>query len=347
MTQQHFLIVGAGVAGITLAKHLIDLGHHITLVDAGNNRSSAVAAGLINPMVFRRMTKSWRLDEFSPFAFNFYTRWEKECNTQFYHPITIRRMFSSEQERGYWLKKQSNPDYQNYLSLVNDEDETYSLAKNDFGTGRVKRASYISTTEFLAKGKEWIAEKNTVRQEKVDYAAIDPEKGTYKEQKYHGIVFCEGVEIRHNPWFNKVPINPTKGETLTIESSSIPETESLNRKCFILPIGNGKFRIGATYEWETYDSELTEAGKNDLIEKMSALTDEAFDVIDHHAGIRPTMLDRRPVLGKHPDFPSLYVYNGLGTKGYMLAPLLSKEMAEFIVNETEVDKEVSLSRFSK
>jgi hypothetical protein len=27
--------------------------------------------------------------------------------------------------------------------------------------------------------------------------------------------------------------------------------------------------------------------------------------------------------------------------------LLSKEMAEFIVNETEVDKEVSLSRFSK
>ena len=91
----------------------------------------------------------------------------------------------------------------------------------------------------------------------------------------------------------------------------------------------------------------TMAGKNDLIQKMSALTDEAFDVIDHHAGIRPTMLDRRPVLGKHPDFPTLYVYNGLGTKGYMLAPLLSKEMAEFILYETDVDKEVSLSRFSK
>jgi glycine/D-amino acid oxidase-like deaminating enzyme len=347
MTQQKFLIVGAGVAGITLAKHLIDAGHHITLVDSGNNRSSAVAAGLINPMVFRRMTKSWRLDEFSPFAIDFYTNWEQACNTQFYHPITIRRMFSSEQERGYWLKKQSNPDYQDYLTEVNEEDETYSLAKNDFGTGRVKRSSFISPKEFLAKGKEWIEQNNTVRQEQVDYSVIDPESGTYKGVNYDGIVFCEGVEIRHNPWFNHVPINPTKGETLTIESSSITETESLNRKCFILPIGDGKFRVGATYVWETYEDELTEEGKNDLIEKIQVLTDEPFEVIGHHAGIRPTMLDRRPILGRHPDYPSLYVYNGLGTKGYMLAPLLSKEMADFILHETEVDKEVSLGRFSK
>ena len=347
MTQQNFLIVGAGVAGITLAKHLIDAGHHITLVDSGNNRSSSVAAGLINPMVFRRMTKSWRLDEFSPFAIDFYTNWEKACKTQFYHPITIRRMFSSEQERGYWLKKQINPDYQNYLTEVNEEDESYSLAKNDFGTGRVKRSSFISPTEFLAKGKEWIEKNNTVRQEQVDYTAIDPKKGTYKGVNYDGIVFCEGVEIRHNPWFNHVPINPTKGETLTIESSSITETESLNRKCFILPIGDGKFRVGATYVWETYEDELTEDGKNDLIEKIRVLTDAPFEVIGHHAGIRPTMLDRRPVLGRHPDFPSLYVYNGLGTKGYMLAPLLSKDMAYFILHETEVDKEVSWARLTK
>lgn len=347
MTQQNFLIVGAGVAGLTLAKHLIDAGHHVTLIDNGKNRSSAIAAGLINPMVFRRMTKSWRLDEFSPFAIDFYTNWEKECGSQFYHPITIRRMFSSEQERGYWLKKQTNPDYQDYLTVVNEEDESYSFAKNDFGTGRVKLSSYIATTEFLAKGKEWIAQYNTVCQEQVDYSAIDPEKGTYNGVKYDGIIFCEGVEIRHNPWFNHVPINPTKGETLTIESSSITETESLNRKCFILPIGEGKFRVGATYVWETYEDELTEEGKNDLIEKIRVLTDEPFEVVGQNAGIRPTMLDRRPVLGRHPDYPSLYVYNGLGTKGYMLAPLLSKEMADFILHETEVDREVSLGRFSK
>lgn len=347
MINKKFLIVGAGVAGITLSKHLIDRGHSIVLLDNGINRSSAVAAGLINPMVFRRMTKSWRLDEFSPYAIDFYKNWEKECNTQFYHPITIRRMFSSEQERGYWLKKQANPAYQDYLTEVNEDDESYHHALNDFGSGRVKLASYISTIEFLEKGKEWIGKQHVVRIEQVDYTQIDQQLGTYKNELFDGIVFCEGVEIRHNPWFKHVPINPTKGETLTIESKTITTTESLNRKCFILPIGNQQFRVGATYVWETYEDEITEEGKNDLIEKVSALTDKPFEIIEQKAGIRPTMLDRRPVLGRHPEFNALYVFNGLGTKGYMLAPLLSKEMADFILNDTDVDKEVSLGRFSK
>ena len=47
MEQQKILIVGAGISGIAIAKHFIDRGHSITLIDSGINRSSIIAAGMI------------------------------------------------------------------------------------------------------------------------------------------------------------------------------------------------------------------------------------------------------------------------------------------------------------
>ena len=60
---KNILIVGAGLAGSCLAHRLLDDGHHITIIDKGENHATSIAAGMVNPMVFRRMNKSWRLDE--------------------------------------------------------------------------------------------------------------------------------------------------------------------------------------------------------------------------------------------------------------------------------------------
>jgi len=62
MKPQKFLIVGAGLAGTSLAHELQSAGHQVTLLDKGENHATAIAAGMVNPMVFRRMNKSWRLD---------------------------------------------------------------------------------------------------------------------------------------------------------------------------------------------------------------------------------------------------------------------------------------------
>ena len=57
------------------------------------------------------------------------------------------------------------------------------------------------------------------------------------------------------------------------------------------------------------------------------------------------MLDRRPVLGEHPKYSKIYVFNGLGTKGYLLAPGLSKEMVNHVLHGTKIPDEYSISRF--
>ena len=77
------------------------------------------------------------------------------------------------------------------------------------------------------------------------------------------------------------------------------------------------------------------------------MADVQFEVKDHHVGIRPTVADRRPVMGRHPEYNRLFVFNGLGTKGYMLAPLLSLEMADYMLEERPLDEAVLFTRLLK
>lgn len=339
------LIIGGGLAGCTLAIQFIQQGHTVSVVDSGTNHSSTVAAGMINPLVFRRMTRSWRLDEFLEYGYPFYQQLEKLTSSRFFHPIIIRRFFSSQQERGFWEEKSVKEQFINYMHPIVPEDETYMPYANQYGSGRVKQAAYIQTTQFLSSCKTYISTNGKWHTEVIDYSSIDPINSTWKNEVFDYIIFCEGYLGKENPWFGHLPLNQTKGETLTVELANLPENESLNRKCFMLPIGNHQFKVGATYVWNTNTLNITEEGKEHLLANLNYLTDEIPKVISQNAGVRPTTVDRRPLMGQHPEFNKLYVFNGLGTKGYMMAPLLSKELASFITHGTPLNTECSITRF--
>ena len=73
-----FVIVGWGLAGAALAWELYFQHHLFRVKDSLENHSTRVAAGLVNPVVFKRLTKSWNADVLMPKADEFYTRIEKE-----------------------------------------------------------------------------------------------------------------------------------------------------------------------------------------------------------------------------------------------------------------------------
>lgn len=347
--KEHFLVVGGGLGGLCIVQHLLDLNKKVTIIDRGVNKSSVIAAGLINPLVFRRMTKSWRLDELLPYARNFYLNLEKETGQHFFHPIVIRRFFSSEQEKGFWMDKQENSEFTDFMFPVTERDLNYNEhgTKNEFGSARVNNAAWLNTTIFLnALSKKLAAQCQFIRSE-FDYAKLNPSNGHYDGIDYSHVIFCNGYENINNPYFNNLPVQTTKGEVLTVKSYALPSDESINRKCFVLPIGNDEFRIGATYVWDAPNDNPTEEGKNEILNKLTALGSYQLDITDHKAGIRPTSPDRRPITGQHPEFNHLYLFNGLGTKGYMIAPLLSKEFVDFLAFGTPIDPETDLNRFIK
>ena len=345
--ERAYLIVGAGLAGLCMAFHLRKHGKRVILLDNGHNSSSKVAAGVINPMVFRRMTKSWRADEFIPYATVFYGTLEKELEVRFLHEISIRRLFSSEQERGFWENKQHDPEYEAYLSPISSEDDSFSGAKNPFGSGRVKGAYHVFSREFITEAKAFLKKSGILLEEKFEQEQFDPHSKFYRTLHYEAVIFCEGPFVLKNPLFNHLPIQQTKGEIITIQCSNLKTQELLNRKCFVLPLGEGKFRVGATYAWNTMNELCTEEARNELTEKFRVLRDDEIEIIDQQAGARPTTPDRRPILGEHHTFKGIYIFNGLGTKGYMSAPQLASELCEHILFGKDLDKEVRIDRFKK
>lgn len=339
------LIVGGGVAGICLAHTCLSKGMSVQLIDMRKNVSSEVAAGIINPLVFRRMTLSWRVAEFIPFAYSFYQQLEQEVQAEFFHPLVIRRLFPSEQERGFWEKKQDHAEYKSFMEPLSAEDMNFPLEQNSFGTARVKQASYIDTATFMSSNIHYFKELGIFKEESFVYEDLDPTTATYQDETYDFILFAEGKDGCYNPFFSYLPLEQTKGEVLTIQSNSMYSNESLNRKCFLLPIGNEQFRVGSTYVWNTDNTLPTEEGKNTICTNLQSLSSEPYEIIEHKAGVRPTVLDRRPLLGKHPVYPKLVIANGLGAKGYMLAPLLMHELILHLIEGKELDKEIRIDRF--
>jgi glycine/D-amino acid oxidase-like deaminating enzyme len=347
MDSQHVLIIGAGLAGTSLAHQLLAKGHRVQLVDRGINHSTAVAAGMVNPMVFRRMNKSWRLDEFMSEAKNFYLQLEQTVQHKLFHPIVIRRMLSSEQERSYWLERQKSPEFSDYLSEISLEDENYSHAENHFGSGRVKSSFWVDAREYYDRNIAYFERKESLLKEDFDSSSFDEQTLSYKGIPYDKVVFSVGYQQMETPFFQELPIQQTKGQTIRVHSLEIPEDESLNRKCFVLPLGNHVFRIGATYEWDNPDLTPTEEAKQELIGHLHVLGSFSYEILDQQVGVRPTVLDRRPILGAHHTIKNMYVFNGLGTKGYLMAPTLARELVDFMFEGTPLDKEISIERFYK
>jgi len=161
------------------------------------------------------------------------------------------------------------------------------------------------------------------------------------------VIFCEGYRVLDNPFFKQLPFTHAKGEILTIYAKKLKLDKILSKGIFILPIGNHFFKVGSTYNWNDLDEKPTEHGKNEIVDKLEKIIGTSFEIISHRAGIRPTVIDRRPILGFHPVFANLGILNGLGTKGVSLAPFFANHFVEFLEDGKPLLPEVDINRFMK
>ena len=311
-------IVGQGLAGTCLAWELWRRGVEFLLMDREAGGSSRVAAGLVNPVTGKNFEPTPRIAEALPVAVEFYREAETLLDDTFWHPLPILRLANSDKEWGKMLAKRERPDVACWLADGGEplEFPGWHGALELTGGGR------LDTRAFLDCSRAFFQKRGIYR--KTDFP--HPTAGG-------GHIWCDGAAGLLGGRLG--PHRCAKGEILTLHAPHWPQSHiRIGAGGWLVPLGDGRFKAGATYEWENLDETPTESGR----EKVAAIArrlggDDAFGIVAHEAGVRPIIRRSEPVIGPLGDGD--WIFNGLGSKGSLFAPEMARHLAAWLCDGTE------------
>lgn len=345
--QVDYIIVGQGLAGSALAIRLLERGRRVSVFDEPlKNNCSRVAAGLFNPITGMGIVKTWLAEETFASLHEFYTDCEKQFGQRFFFPSLLYRPFHSAEEQNNWMVKSAENGVSTFVEKIYTESGFGKEVNDPFGGILLNTCGYLDTVSFLASTRKFLISNNSWSD---SHFAVEDLELSSESVSYHGmtarkIIFCQGIEA--NPFFDWLHIRPLKGETVTLNLDFEPAV-IFNKGVYIVPSnGNSTYKAGATYELKNLSHEVTDKARIELVEKLTGLLKNPFSAVAQEWGIRPTTIDRRPIIGCHPLYKNLVIFNGLGTKGVSLAPYFSAQVADWLEGKGEILKEVNIKRFN-
>jgi len=340
--QTEYLIIGGGIAGSLLTWHLLNAGKEALLVDHPERCSATrVAGGMINPITGKRLVLSWRMADWTRYNTQFYPALEKALGISFYSPLIIRRIFKNAAQANDWLIRQNDPAYRPFIEEHAAALPEYIHAPH--GAAAIRHGAGIQSVKLLDGLYRYFGER--LIRAKVDYADIHiaTDHVDVAGIRCARVVFCEGWHGMYNPWFRYLPFHPSKGDALTLDGE-MDLKEALAFGVFLLPQGGG-YRCGSTYIWDDLTCRALPETVRFLTEQVQRFVKVPLRLTAHKAGVRPTVKHRRPFLGRHPREKRLWIFNGLGTKGLSLAPLLAESLMRYMTQDAPLDPETDIARF--
>ncbi len=341
-----YLIVGSGLAGISFAETALQHQKNFLIIDNQSQNASLIAGGLYNPVILKRFSEVWQAEQQLVVLDSFYQKLESKLQIKVDNKIPILRKFFSIEEQNNWFAASDNKMLAPFLSLDLVTTKYHGI-NSPFNYGQVLQTGYVDTKLLLNAYKKYLLDHNLLLEETFDYHSIQffDDGVHYKNTKAKQIIFAEGFGLHANPFFNYLPLDGTKGELFIIKAPNLNLEVIINTSVFILPLGNDLFKVGATYNWQDKTSNPSEEGRTELLARIYEILDCEFEIIAHFAGVRPTVRDRKPLVGTHPQFSRLHILNGLGTRGVMLGPSMAIALFELIEHQKPLDKVIDIKRY--
>lgn len=343
-----YLIIGLGLAGVSFAEQLEEHGKTFHVISDDSQTSSSVAGGLYNPVILKRFTLAWKAHEQLERAMHFYASLERKLGLQLNYPLEILRRFHSAEEQNQWFTAMDKPHLAELLS-AKVYPNTNLAVDAPFGFGKVQKTGRIAANELLQQYMVHLRRLGKLSHEYVDHRLMRMANGTieYKSFKARRVVFAEGFGLKKNPFFNYLPLQGNKGEYVIIKAPGLQEERAIKSSIFCIPLGNDLYKVGANYDRSDFTNDITERTKTMLLQKLERFIRCEYQVVGQVAGVRPTVSDRRPLVGRHPEHAGLYVLNGLGSRGVLIAPYVAPQLYRLIEYQEALDPEIDCARFEK
>ncbi len=353
------IIIGAGINGCSLAYALHNKGQKVLVLEQEEIASggSGAAGAFINPKISKSGPLKELIEEAYLYSLDFYTQNFPDFTNL--APLLHISKYEDENEKVDYFKSHT------LLKTSQAPKETLSHLRpyvQDFSSVYLKNNAIIEAKDVCKAMLKGIV-----------YKKLEVKEIRYKEEIWHvekfktkKLVLCTGAynEIISEPYLK---LRRIFGQRCDITTST-PMEATIHHEVYVSATKkNGRLSIGASHYLNQEDLPLIEQGSQKLIDlAMKSVKLEEVKVHSSYCGMRSGSNDYLPLLGgivdakksltKAPEalkgiktpvslIPELYMINGVGGYGFVLAPYLAKHLCQHFVNEEKLPEFLEPKRF--
>ena len=342
-----FVVIGGGVIGLLLSRHLLQAGASVTLLEAGQcgREASWAGGGIVSPLY------PWRyVPAVTALAAQAQRLFPTLCDELLaetgidseYRQTGLLMLDANDAEQAVYWAQQHQHTMHNIAAehLQQHEPRLANVFDNGLWMPHIANVRnprlLTALLASLQSHKKFILrEFSPVKYFKKNAAIlISGEKITGSN-----IVVCAGAWAGQLLKKNgvEIPVTPVLGQMLLYRlPNKWLRTIVLHNGRYAIPRVDGHVLIGSTLEQRGFDKTITDEACNDLrmaAEKMlPGLQD--FKPIRQWAGLRPAAPDGVPLMGKVPGYDALWVCAGHFRNGLVLSPASAQLMADLLLQRT-------------
>jgi len=351
------IIIGAGIAGASLAHALTQQNQKVLVLDKKGIASggSGAAGAFVSPKIGLASPLHSLTNEAFEYAKDFYLN---HCPEYYAQTGVLRIPKDDADAKKFPIYEKANSNAYEHYDSERLKALGIDVPYDGFYFPEAGACEALDICVFLLKGIDFHIHEVKQMHHSNGLWHIDGYSAT-------NIVIATGFENKlfdmdymsvHGIWGNRGDF-----------SSSLDLPISMHQSMSVGANVDGIIKLGATHERGVKDVKPCEEKESlSLKEMASELIDTSdLELTQMYCGMRAGSRDSFPLIGKvidvdtmletHPSikkgrkFPlkyidNLYVYNGLGGRGFVFAPMLAQMLAEHIIEGKEIDKRVNPDR---
>ena len=338
------LILGQGLAGTLLSFRMLQAGVDHRVIDRGHQQASSnVAAGIVNTVTGRRFVKAWKIDELLK-GLSVYQDLEKLLNVELLSKITVYRDLSEVSALNQWDMRRSSEDYSSFMGKPKADLQLPATVPKIVGP--TLKAAQVNLRELIIAYRLFLQEKGWLIEAELNIDNATKHKDVWQIGGFAAkrIIDCTGAAARSSVTWHKLPWRGTKGEAFRFSLKEMPRDMAIKMRHFICPVGTtDEVWLGATNQDHFERETPSHYGEEHIRAQASAFGITIPKNYEHLAAVRPTVKDRRPLVGQHPTKSGLWICNGFGTKGTSLGPYCTANLLLSMLRKQSLDPEIDIA----
>ena len=299
-------IIGAGIAGLSLAYALVQRGWKITIIDKHGSEQKEASSNPA-PIVYPRLSINNDVDtEFFITAYchalHQFESLHKKSGKSFWFGGGLLQQIDKKRISRIIDKFHLNKDF---ISIVNDGEPAGQVIAEYHSAGVLLPAVLCDVLKQACGDKLDIidAKITSVNRKEKSWQCFQHAQLIRETER---LIIANGTEINRLGLPFEFPVEAIRGQVVTLRETKASQQikKTLNADVHITPAINGKHYLGATYAKDCLRRDVCPAEDRKLLDALAELYPGVFKDSDHCAswvGFRTVAKDRVPVVGAVPD----------------------------------------------